>query len=57
MSGGDTKVAGIAVELPSAGSHVFLLGIHEVVHTAVENDQLVIWWWTPRCGLRETRRT
>ncbi|MEV5650230.1 pyridoxamine 5'-phosphate oxidase family protein [Nocardia sp. NPDC052254] len=57
MGGGDGKVAGIAVEVPNEGSHLFRLDIHEVVHTTVENKQLLIRWWTPEGGLREIRRT
>ena len=57
MSGGDGKVAGIAVEVPNEGSHLFRLDIREVVHTTVEDNQMVIRWWAPDGGLREIRRS
>ncbi|RDI49258.1 pyridoxamine 5'-phosphate oxidase family protein [Nocardia mexicana] len=57
MRGGDGKVTGTVIEVPNEGSHLFRLDIREVVHTTVENDQLVIRWWTPDSGLCEIRRT
>lgn len=57
MDGGDSKIAGVATEVPNEGSDLFDLDIREVVHTTVENDQLVIRFWTPDGGVREVRRT
>ena len=56
MDGGDAKLSGIAIALPNEGSDLFELDIREVVHTTVENDELVIRFWTPEAGVREIRR-
>ncbi|NUR25037.1 MAG: pyridoxamine 5'-phosphate oxidase family protein [Catenulispora sp.] len=56
MDGGDSKIAGLATEVPNEGSDLFDLDIREVVHTTVEDDQLRIRFWTPEAGLREVWR-
>ncbi|NUR60905.1 MAG: pyridoxamine 5'-phosphate oxidase family protein [Catenulispora sp.] len=68
MDGGDSKLSGVATEVvnevvnevanevANEGSDLFELDIREVVHTTVENDHLVIRFWTPDDGLREIRR-
>jgi hypothetical protein len=57
MDGGDSKISGIATAVPAENSDLFDLDIREVVHTTVENDQLVIRFWTPDNGVREIRRS
>ena len=65
MDGGDSKISGVAIEVPAEGSNdgsddgsdLFELDINEVVHTTVENDQLVIRFWTPDNGVQEIRRS
>ena len=56
MDGGDAKLSGIATALPNEGSDLFELDIREAVLTTVENDELVIRFWTPEGGLREIHR-
>ena len=58
---GEAKVAGVAVEAPAGegaqpGSHRFLVQLTEVVHTAVERDELVISSWHPGRGVEVRRR-
>ena len=65
MDGGDSKISGVATAVPAEGSNdgsddgsdLFELDINEVVHTTVENDQLVIRFWTPDNGVQEIRRS
>ena len=65
MDGGDSKISGVAIEVPAEGSNdgsddgsdLFELDINEVVHTTVENDQLVIRFWRPDNGVQEIRRS
>ncbi|MFE6054831.1 pyridoxamine 5'-phosphate oxidase family protein [Kitasatospora sp. NPDC056446] len=63
MAGGDSKVAGRAVEItdeaelaafaadlpeaPPTPFHAFRLDLDQVVHTAVEGDQLLVHNWRP----------
>ncbi|MDH6122474.1 pyridoxamine 5'-phosphate oxidase family protein [Kitasatospora sp. GAS204B] len=68
---GDAKVSGVAVEVtdavekaaaatgaePAGGFHAFRLDLREAVHTAVENDQLVIRLWRPGCPVQVFRRS
>ncbi|GAA2058020.1 pyridoxamine 5'-phosphate oxidase family protein [Catenulispora yoronensis] len=68
MDGGDSKISGVAGVVPSEGSgkgsgeeteegsDLFDLDIREIVHTTVENNELVIRSWTPAGGEREVRR-
>ena len=57
MDGGDAKLSGVAASLPSDDdSDLFELDIREAVLTTVENDELVIRFWTPEGGGREIRR-
>lgn len=57
MDGGDAKLAGIATALPTEGADdLFELDIREVTLTTVENDELVVRFWTPEGGVREIRR-
>ena len=57
MEGGDSKLAGVVIVLPTDGPHdSFELDLREVVHTTVENDELVQQVWTPDGGVREIRR-
>ncbi len=56
MDGGDAKLSGVATALPAEGSDLFELDLREVVLTTVENDELVIRFWTPEGGVREIRR-
>jgi len=56
MDGGDSKISGVAVEVPNEDSDLFDLDILEAVHTTVENDELVIRFWRPDGGVREIRR-
>lgn len=70
MAGGDAKVSGRAVEVvdeavlagytaayePPGQFHLFQLALDEVVHTAVDGDQLSIRLWRPGGGVREFRR-
>ncbi|HWG94931.1 MAG TPA: pyridoxamine 5'-phosphate oxidase family protein [Mycobacteriales bacterium] len=54
---GEAKVAGRAVaEIADDGSHRFRLRLSEVVHTAVEGDELVITSWHPGRGVEVVRR-
>lgn len=58
MAGGDAKVSGTAVEMPSAdASHAFRIELSEAVLTAVEGDQLVITRWAPGEGVRRWQRS
>jgi hypothetical protein len=56
MDGGDAKIAGFAGSLPNEGSDLFELDIREVVLTTVEDDQLVVRFWTAGGGVRVIRR-
>jgi hypothetical protein len=57
MDDGDAKLSGLATALPDQGADdLFELDLREVVLTSVENDQLVIRFWTPEGGVREIRR-
>ena len=57
MDGGDAKLSGVATALPTEGADdLFELDIHEVVLTTVENDEMVVRFWTPEGGTREIRR-
>lgn len=58
MAGGDAKVSGTAVEMPSTdASHAFRIELSEAVLTAVEGDQLVITRWAPGEGVRRWQRS
>lgn len=56
---GDAKIAGVAVEEESEGSHKFRMDITEVVLTKLtaEGDQLQIESWHPGRGRTTTQRT
>ena len=56
MDGGDAKLSGVATALPAEDSDLFELDLREVVLTTVEDNELVIRFWTPDGGLREIRR-
>lgn len=57
MDDGDAKLAGIATALPTEGADdLFELDIREATLTTVENDELVVRFWTPEGGAREIRR-
>ena len=59
MDGGDAKLSGVVIELPSQdpeGSDLFEIDLREVVLTTVENDELVVRLWTAEAGVREIRR-
>ena len=56
MDGGDAKLSGLATALAAEDSDLFDLDLREVVLTTVENDELVVRFWTPEGGLREIRR-
>ncbi len=54
---GEAKVAGRAVEVPSEdSSHRFRIDLHEVVHTRVDGDALLITSWHPGRGAQSVRR-
>ena len=54
---GEAKVAGIAVEVPTAdASHRFRIDLAEVVHTRVDGDALLITSWHPGRGVQQRRR-
>jgi hypothetical protein len=54
---GEAKVAGAAVEETAEdGSHRFRIRLTEVVHTAVDGDELVITSWHPGRGVEVVRR-
>jgi hypothetical protein len=58
---GEAKVAGVAVEVPSDdpedGAHRFRIGLHEVVHTRVDGDALLITSWHVGGGVQQVRRS
>ena len=55
---GEAKVAGVAVEVPTEdGSHRFRIDLHEVVHTKVDGDALLITSWHVGRGVEQQRRT
>jgi hypothetical protein len=56
MDAGDAKLSGLATALPNEGSDLFELDIREAVLTTVEDNELVIRFWTPEGGVREIRR-
>ena len=54
---GEAKVAGVAVEVPTGdGSHRFRIDLHEVVHTKVDGDALLITAWHAGRGVTAVRR-
>lgn len=53
---GEAKVAGRAVEVPYEGSHRFRIDLHEVVHTRVDGDALLVTTWHAGRGVEQVRR-
>lgn len=66
----DAKVAGVAAEVtdpevvaefaagaPPGGMHLFRIDVTEVVITGVENDKLVVDYWTAAGGRKTVSRT
>ena len=55
---GEAKLSCVAVEQPRTadGAHRFRIDVDEVVHTAVEGDELVITAWHPDRGVEVRRR-
>jgi hypothetical protein len=54
--GADAKISGVVIHLAHEGSDSFELDIREAVLTSVENDELVVRFWTEEGGTREVRR-